>query len=973
MTYTRARCPWLLVRLSLLVLLLAGFLPSPAAGQAPAPAPAPPAQTPPAAALDLQAPLPFDPAVRRGTLENGLAFYVRQNDRPANRLLLRLAVQAGSLDEADDQQGLAHFVEHMAFNGSRHFAPGELIAYFEKIGARLGPHVNAYTSFEETVYMLDVPTDQPEPVQKALTALLDFAGGINFDPEQVEKERGVVIEEWRGGLGAASRIRDQQIPVLYHDSRYAERLPIGKPEVLRTAPVERLRAFYDTFYRPDRMALVAVGDIDPAAIEQTIRSMFGALKARGPEPPARNDRVPFHDDTLVSMVTDPEAARSSVSIVRKRPRPEQGTVGDYRRDLVQRLGYRVLNERFDELARRPDARILGAGVGDGRLSPAVESLSLSAGVEDGRIEDGVATLVVEANRARQHGFAESEVDRARRTIAAFYDRAYAERDKTESGSFAREYVSHFLTGEPSPGIEYEYRLAQQVLPAIAATEVSALAQSLLHDGSRVVLAVSPQRDGVRVPAADDLVATLAKAEQVAVTPWTDTAITRDLMEQLPEAAAVRSRREIPELGVTVVRFANGLEAWLKPTDFKNDEIVFTMYARGGASLAPPAAFVEASLATAYASLSGAGGLRAIDLQRLLAGRLLSASPFISLSTHGVSGSSVPAQLETALQLLHLRVTTPGDDPDAFALLRRQLEAAVVNRTQDPMTLFGERVSEINASGHYTAEPLTMERVGTLDRRTMVDFYRQRFANAADFTFFMVGAFGVDEAVPLLARYLGTLPADGEPGSQHADLAIRFPEGIVRDTVVAGREPRSQTALSFFAEPSIEPAEQQAVSAATTVLSIALRDILREELGQTYGVSVGLVQRLPQRGSGHVALRFGSDPGNAESMVGRVLQEVQRLQQEGPGSDLTMRAKETARRNLEVAVRQNGYWLGQLQSAHLFGREPLEILDRPRHIEAVTERDVQQVFTRYFPLDRYTVVTLLPAAPAPGGTADRGEP
>jgi zinc protease len=379
--------------------------------------------------------------------------------------------------------------------------------------------------------------------------------------------------------------------------------------------------------------------------------------------------------------------------------------------------------------------------------------------------------------------------------------------------------------------------------------------------------------------------------------------------------------------VTVVRFANGLEAWLKPTDFKNDEVVFTMYARGGASLAAPATFVEASLATAHASLSGAGGLRAIDLQRLLAGRLLSASPFISLSTHGIGGSSVPAQLETALQLLHLRVTAPGDDPDAFALLRRQLEAAVVNRTQDPMTLFGERVSEVNASGHYTAEPLTMERVGTLDRRTMVDFYRQRFANAADFTFFMVGAFSVDEAVPLLARYLGTLPSAGEAPSTHADLGIRFPDGIVRDTVVAGREPRSQTALSFFAEPSIEPSEQQAVSAATTVLSIALRDILREELGQTYGVSVGLVQRLPQRGSGHVAVRFGSDPGNVESMVGRVLQEVQRLRQEGPGGDLTMRAKETARRNLEVAVRQNGYWLGQLQSAHLFGRDPLEILER----------------------------------------------
>jgi zinc protease len=331
---------------------------------------------------------------------------------------------------------------------------------------------------------------------------------------------------------------------------------------------------------------------------------------------------------------------------------------------------------------------------------------------------------------------------------------------------------------------------------------------------------------------------------------------------------------------------------------------------------------------------------------------------------------MPAQLETALQLLHLRFTAPGDDADAFALLRRQLEAAVVNREQDPATRFGERVNEINTSGHYTAEPLTMTRIADLDRKRMIGFYRERFSNAADFTFFMVGAFRVDEAVPLLARYVGTLPSSGEPRSQHRELDIRFPAGIQRDTVVAGREPRSQTAVSFFAEPSSDPAEQQAVSAATTVLSIALRDILREELGQTYGVSVGLVQRLPQRGSGHVGVRFGSDPANVESMVGRVLQEVQRLQQEGPGDDLTSRAKETARRNLEVARRQNGYWLGQLQSSHLFGRDPLEMLRRSQHIEAVTPKVVQEVFARFFPLDRYTVVSLLPV-PAEKSAGENG--
>ena len=292
--------------------------------------------------LDLGAEIPFDSAVKTGSLPNGLAFYIRYNTRPAGRVLLRLAVKAGSLDEADDEQGLAHFLEHMAFNGSQHFTPGEFISYFESIGARLGPHVNAYTGFEETVYMLDLPADKPEIVARGFMALADIAGGLTIDPGQVEKERGVVIEEWRGGLGAGSRIRDRQVPVLYFQSRYAERLPIGKPDVLRTAPAQRLRAFYDTFYRPDRMALVLVGDADPGGLEASLRTTFGPLRARSATPPPpRNDKVPLHDQTLVSVVADPEASGSSVSIMRKRPAEPQSRVGDYRRSLLQRLAERI--------------------------------------------------------------------------------------------------------------------------------------------------------------------------------------------------------------------------------------------------------------------------------------------------------------------------------------------------------------------------------------------------------------------------------------------------------------------------------------------------------------------------------------------------------------------------------------------------------------------------------------------------------
>jgi zinc protease len=911
------------------------------------------------APLELADVLPFDPVVRTGTLTNGMRYYVRQNGRPADRLLVRLAVDAGSLDEGNDQRGLAHFLEHMAFNGSRHFEPGELIKYFESAGARLGPHVNAHTSFTETVYRLDVPSDRPELISRALMALADFAGRLTLDGAQVEKERGVVIEEWRGGLGAASRIRDKQVPVLYHGSRYAERLPIGVPEVLRTAPVERLRHFYDTFYRPDRMAIVAVGDIDAAAIEESIRSAFRDISPRDGEPPPRTGDVPLHEETLVSVVTDPEVARSSVSLVFKRADGPMVRVADYRREIMQRLIEHMMNERFTDLARRPDAPVLGAGAGESRLSPEVDAFMVSASVEDGRIEDGATFLAREARRVREHGFGTAELERARRWLTAMFERAYNEREKTESASYAREYVSHFLSREPSPGIVYEYRLVQQFLPGIADADVAALVRELMPDTGRVVLAVSPQKEGVTVPSPEALRAALARVADTPVTPWVETELTRELMPNPPAPAEVVSRRELAELGVTVVRFANGLEAWLKPTDFKNDEVVFTMYSRGGASLVPPPQYVEASLAASYASLSGAAGLTALELEKLLAGKLVGASPYVSFSTHGLSGTSAPAQLETALQLLHQRVVEPGNDPEAFHLLKRQLDAAVTNRLQNPLIRFSDKVNEVNTSGHYTAEPLSAERVARLDRDRMAAFYRDRFANAADFTLFMAGTFTVDEALPLLARYVGTLPSTGTAAADFRDAGIRFPAGVTRAEVRGGREPRSQAVVSFFADPDPRGGEQEVVGAAIQVLESVLRDLLREDLGQTYGVSVELSQPLPQRGAGHIEVRFGSDPANVTALVERILQEVRRLQQEGPPADRVAAAKEGARRSHETSLRQNGYWLGRLQSLHLFGRDPLEILQRPERIDAVTPAAVQQAFQKYFPLDRYTVVTLKP--------------
>ncbi|HKT81769.1 MAG TPA: insulinase family protein [Vicinamibacterales bacterium] len=916
--------------------------------------------------------IPVESIVREGKLPNGLTYIIKPNPRPAKRVSLRLAIKAGSIQEADDQQGLAHFIEHMAFNGSEHFKPGEVFSYFESVGAQLGPHVNAQTGFDQTIYKLDLPTDNPDVLAKGFTALADFAGGLTFDPAQVDKERGVVIEEWRGRLGAGSRISDAQIPVLFYRSRYAERVPIGKPDIIQNAPASRLRAFYDAWYRPELMGVVVVGDVNVQQMETAIRSTFGPLKARGPAGKPVDTSVPLMRDLMTKVTADPEVTDTSLQLIAKRPKEREDRVGDYRRQLIERLFFSMFDDRFGELAQRNDAKFLGAGVGGGPLGKDVDTFELDVTTKDGALPEGLAAVAVEAKRVRQFGFTPGELERAKRSLLAFYERAYNERDTSESGMFADEMLRHFLTDEPIPGIAYEYRLVQWALPTITLKDVSDMAQARLSDDSRVMLVVVPQKQGLDAPTESELKAALDAGERVAVLPWNDNTTDRALLETLPNPGTIQSRRELPNLGVTVVQFGNGVEAWLKPTDFKTDQIIFTMYAKGGASLAPPEDFLQASLATQYVAISGFGGLKPLDRTKLLAGRPANAMPFVSLSTHGIQGSASPAELETALQLLYVDFVLPEDDPSALTLIKRQLDAAVANRGQNPDDVFGERLAAINSNDHYTSKPLTAEGVASLDSAKMYSFYKARFSNAADFTLFMVGSFKIDTALPLLARYVGSLPSTGKRTSDFKDVGIKFPTAIVRDTVVKGREPSAQAVLSFAADVPPDAMEQERMLAATMVVENTLRDVLREDLGQTYGVGVGLSQSTPQRGDGNVEVNFTAAPQNIQSMTERVLQEVKRLQDQGPSADLVDKAKETARRQYETSMKENGYWMGRLQRIHLLGGDPGELLTRPQRIDSITPTIVRDTIRKYFPLDRYTMLTLLPetaaAVPAAAGAA-----
>jgi zinc protease len=911
-------------------------------------------------AQDLAAALPLDSAIRSGTLPNGLTFLIRKNDEPEDRVFLRLAIKAGSIDEADDQRGLAHVLEHMAFNGSAHFPPGELVKYLESIGAQFGPHVNAYTSFDETVYMLNVPTDRAGALTRGFEALSDFAGGVTLDGAEIDKERGVVIEEWRGRLGASTRMQEPQLRALFGGSKYVDRLPIGTPEILKSFPHQRLRDFYRDFYRPDRMAVVVAGDIDPQEIEAEIRKHFGGFQAS--QAGARPDTViPPHQDTRYVSVSDREAQGSSVTVYYKRDRRDLRTVGDYRRSVVQGLMYQMLNARFSEIARQADSPYLGASSGEDTLGRTVDAFAVSARTRDGALERGLSALGQELARVRQHGFGEAELGRAKASMLARYERSYNERDNAESGPLADELVRHFLVAEAAPGIEIEVDLVRKFLPAITAAEVAAQAREFITDANRVVIATAPEKPELKPVTETALNNALRTGLAASVTPWRDEVAGRELLARAPTPGAVKARREIPEIGVTVLTLSNGIEVWLKPTTFRNDQISFTSYARGGLSTVPAEDYFNASLAGALVGLSGIGGFNPIDLGKLLAGKLANVSPSVSTYTHGMSGNTTPRDLETAMQLLYLQFTAPNRDPAAFELMKQRLEANLANQAQSPGAVFGERLRCINTVNHFTCRSLKTEDLAKLNPDRMYAFHRQLFANAADFTFFFVGSFKVEELAPLLEKYVASLPSTGTATSKYADLRLQFPASVVREQVYKGQEPRSQTVISFFADTGLEEIETHRVQAAATVVENRLRDILREQLGGTYSVGVGYSNTSPVPGYGSTSVQFGSSPENVEKLQAAVMAELDRLRREGPTAADVQAVKEAEKNGLQEAMRENGYWQGSLMTMHLLGRDARRIPQRIERAESLSQENIHAAIRKYFPVERHTIVTLLPEA------------
>jgi zinc protease len=899
--------------------------------------------------------LPRDSSVLVGRLSNGLTYYVRANAEPHHRAELRLVVNAGSVLEDDDQRGLAHVVEHMAFNGTRRFAAHQLVDFLESVGLRFGPDVNAYTGFDETVYMLSLPTDTAGVLERGLDILEDWATGISFDTAEVRRERGVVVEEWRLGRGAGARIRDRQFPVLFAGSRYAARLPIGDPDVVRRAPLDAIRRFYRDWYRPDLISVVAVGDFDPRRMEALIRARFARLEPAREPRPRRLYEVAGHGGTRYSVVTDREATGSAVDVIRTVPSRPKRSRADYRRGIAEALYGSMLDHRLSDLSDRPNAPFLNVGSFRGSLLRTVDAYYLSAQVPDGTAEKAVGALLTEARRASRHGFTQAELERSKAELLRQWEQIYAERSRETSSDFAGRYVGHYLYGGSLLSTAAEYALNRELVPRITLGQVNRIARAALGESDRAILVTAP--DTSVVPTEPRLAAVSDSVRRLRLSAYVDTTSGEPLLDRVPAPGRVVSTRALPEIGVTEWRLSNGIRVVMKPTDFRRDEIMLAGRSPGGTSLLPDAQLRDGQTAATAVSVGGVGRLSVIDLQRRLVGKAVSVGTSLGDLDETVSGFSSARDAETMFQLVYLYITQPRRDTMAWKAYLQRGRALLRDRGASPEGVFGDTLTAALAQHHPRVGRFSAATFDSLDLDRSLAVYRERFADAGDFTFYLVGSFNPDSVRPFVETYLGGLPSQGRRES-FRDVGIRPPPGVVQDTVRRGVEPKSQTAIVFSGPLQFERREVALLRTLADVLELRLRERLREELSGTYSVSVsGGAERFPVP-EYRVAIQFGAAPERLAELSRVVFTEIDTLKQGGPSELEMQKVREAQRREREVSLRDNSWWLSSLMSYDLYGWDPRQLV-QPSLIQSLSSEEVRAAAGRYLNPGRYVQVSLYP--------------
>ncbi len=908
---------------------------------------------------DLNKQVPIDKKVIMGKLDNGLTYYIRANKKPENRVQFRIVTNAGSILEDDDQQGLAHFLEHMAFNGTKHFKGNEMISELQKAGVQFGSHVNAYTSFDETVYFINTPNN-PEMIEMGMKILDGWAGGLLLDGEEIEKERGVVIEEWRGNLGAGDRMRKKTFPIMLKGSRYADRLPIGQYDILKNFKHESIRRFYKDWYRPDLQAIIIVGDIDPKAIEAKIKEYFNKYEKRVNPRPRTVYNIPDNKKPLVAIGTDKEATSNQVVMFWKHKKAPTGTVGNYREGLVRQLANGIISSRFSELCEKSEAPMLAADGGyEGFIARTGDAFALVGVPKEGQMSKTIEVLLTEMRRADQHGFLQSELDRQKDELLSGFEKAFKERDKTDNNAFATEYTNHFLQGEVIPGIMREYKYAKEFVPEITLEEVNKLIAEWITDENLVVWIQANDKE--KIPTEKEINKIISNVAKIKTTPWVDNYKEEPLFSKQLADVKITNTKKNDVLDYTEYTLPNGVRFVVKKTDFKEDQILVNSYSLGGMSLYEDNEVLTATLAATVVDQGGIAGFNNSQLNKKLKGTNLSISPSIRELSEGLNGNCSPKDFETLLQLTYLYFDAPRKDKDAFDRNMTQLRTQAKLMVENPQFKFMEKLYKTAYPENKRLMILpTEEQMNAVNFDRLFDIYKERFSNAGDFVFVFVGNIS-DEMIPMIAKYLGNLPANSATANEKwVNRDSKFASGIKHENVMKGTD--NQGIIAVMGETKgFEPTKKNKLTTNMLgeALSISVLEKIREDMGSAYSPMVQVSYEVLPEPQLSWLCYITCDPEQAPAIEKAFLGILEKYMKEGPDEETLTKVKKQLVTSRETNLKENSFWMSIIYGSYFYNIDNNDLYDFEKRVNEITAADIRDLAKKYIHLDNFVSITLKP--------------
>ena len=906
--------------------------------------------------------LPVDPLVKIGKLGNGLTYYIRQNKKPEQKVELRLVVNAGSILEDESQQGIAHLSEHMAFNGTTHFQKNDIISFLQSIGVKFGNDLNAYTGFDETVYILPIPTDKPGNIEKGFQILEDWAHNVTFKNEDIEGERPVVLEESRLGKGARDRMFRKIYPQLFAGSLYASRLPIGLDSIIKNTSYETIRKFYQDWYRPNLMAVIVVGDIDPAKAEELIKKYFGNLANPQNERLRSFAPVPPYQKSEAKVVTDKEATSYSliVNYSSEKTHPSL-TLGDYKEDLTKEIFSTLLNLRLRELTQKENPPFIFANVDFGSYARGYESFTGTIAIGDKDAITGLKAFEEELERVKKFGFTKPELDRAKRDMLTDIERMYNERNKTESENYTAEYLRNFLTQEPIPGIEKENNYYKELLPQISLEEVNNIGKKLRQNPNQFIALLGPEpAAGKQLPSGDDLLAVVASVEKLDIKPYEEKVISSSLMTTTPKPGKIVGTKKNSVSGTTELTLNNGVTVTLKPTDFKNDEILMSAIRPGGKNNYGLKDKYNAEYAAAVISNMGVGNFSPVDLQKALSGKTAKVSPVISAISDGMNGNSSVKDIESMMQLTYLYFTSPRVDTGLFRSYIQKNKAQLTFLSANPQitfidTLFKAMYHNDPGAPVVIPKPEYFDEVH-LDR--VVQIYKERFGDANGMHFTFVGSFKESDLRPLIEKYIASLPSTSKKFA-YVDNKVRPVKGKVNINVNKGKEQKSLIVAIYGGEMPYSDALSLKASAISEILNIRIIEELREKIQGIYGGGTrAQFEKLPYP---HYTffLQLPCGPDKVDTLLYAANKEIENLVNNGPSKENLEKVKQQWREKYKVDIKENETWLSQLESFYFPGDDPDYFINYDKYVNALTQKDVQDAAKLFFSTNNVVTGILRP--------------